>query len=87
MIELLSSIVVEFSRLTLFRRCGNDSNSKDVVKLNGNKIVAEEVLALRLVAIIDVPLEDIRIYSVNQNKSMNYQYLWNSILHRKFCNH
>ena len=71
MIELLSSIVVEFSRLTLFRRCGNDSNSKDV-KLNGNKIVAEEVLALRLVAIIDVALEDIRIYS---------------ILHRKFYNH
>jgi hypothetical protein len=46
MIELLSSIVVEFSRLTLFRRCGRDSNFKDV-------------------AIIDVALEDIRIYSVN----------------------
>jgi hypothetical protein len=54
MIELLSSIVVEFSRLSLFRRCGRDCNSKDVVKLNGNKIVAEEALALRLVAIIDV---------------------------------
>ena len=26
MIELLSSIVVEFSRLTLVRRCGRDSN-------------------------------------------------------------
>jgi hypothetical protein len=55
MIELLSSIVVEFSRLmTLFRRCGRDSNSKADVKFNGNKIVTEEVLALRLLAIIVV---------------------------------
>ena len=77
MIELLSSIVVEFSRLIFFRRCGRDYNSEDV-------------------AIIDVALEDIRICSLNstflisksnQNKSMNHRYLWNSILHRKFCNH
>ena len=59
MIELLSSILVEFSHFTLFRRCGRDFNSKDDFKLDGNLI-----LALRLVAIIDVAL-DIRIYSIN----------------------
>jgi hypothetical protein len=74
MIELLSSILVEFSRFTLFRRCGRDFNSKDDFKLDGNLI-----LVLRLLAIIDVAL-DIHVFSVKsifiisknyETKSMN----------------
>ena len=90
MIELLSSILVEFSRFTLFRRWGRDFNSKDDFKLDGNLI-----LVLRLLAIIDVAL-DIHVFSVKsifiisknyETKSINYQYSWNLILHQKFCNY